>query len=186
MGELYQRHDHTDDEHFHHPPGVEELQQTHDQGKAGGNASALQRQEDMDHDRERCGRSQKCGEEQQPGHRPHSLKPQGMNGADEGGVVARCLDLEADDGERIGEDEHNCGCQCQCQRMIDAPVFDAVQLRTAPDTASRPAGRELDLLLQQVTLVTGYDWRWTVHEFTCSILAICVPIHLSTQLQVVT
>jgi hypothetical protein len=53
--------------------------------------------------------------------------------------------------------------------MIDAPVFDAVQLRPAPDTASRPAGQERYLPLEQVTLVTGYDGYLTVHEFTCRI-----------------
>jgi len=70
--------------------------------------------------------------------------------------------------------------------MVDAPVFDAVQLRPAPDTAGHPAGRERDLTLEQVTLVTGYDGCRTVHEFTCSILAICVPTSLNVSFQVVT
>src|SRR6185369_2104921 len=130
------------------------------------NSSALQRQEDMDHDRENCGRSQKRSEEHESGHRPHPLIPQDMNRAEERGVVACRLDLETDDGKHIGEDEQYRGCQCQGQRMVDAPVFDAVQLRPAPDTAGHPARRERDLTLEQVTLVTGYDGHRTVHEFT--------------------
>lgn len=186
MGELYQRHDHSDDEHFHHPPRVEVLQHSHNKGKAGGNASALQRQKDMDHDRENCGRGQKRGEEHESGNRPHPLIPQGMNGAEERGVIARRLDLEADNRKHIGEDERYCCCHCQGQRMVDAPVFDAVQLRPASDTAGRPAGRERDLPLEQVTLVTGYDGCWTVHEFTCSVLAICVPTNLIELFKIVT
>lgn len=186
MGELYQRHDHSDDEHFHHPPWVADPQHTHDEGKAGGNAAALQRQKDMDHDRDNCGRSQKRREEHESGDRPHALVPQGVNSADERGVVARRLDLEADDGKHIGEDEHYRGCQCQGQGMVDASVFDPVQLCPAPDTAGRPAGRECNLTLEQVTLVTGYDGHRTVHEFTCSILAICVPTGLNVLFQIVT
>ena len=96
---------------------------------------------------------------------PHSLIPEGLDGTKEVGVIACPLNLETNDGVRIGDDKKHGGSQGECESMVNALVGRAVQFRAAAFAACHPAGRKGNLLLEQVTFVTGYYGR-TQHIFT--------------------
>ena len=159
MGELDERYQHAEHEHFHHAPRAHGLKHAENLREAGRHPSQPQRQQQVS-DREELQRGHRDGgQKHQHGDGFHLLVPERAHGIEQRGLDDLALQRQPHDREGVGDQEQNDRAGRQRQRVIQALRMVAIELGAAAAAARHAAARQRRLPLQQVALVAGDQRR---------------------------
>ncbi|MNT11856.1 hypothetical protein D3C72_1467600 [compost metagenome] len=150
----------ADHQHLRHAPFARRLHGAQHAVKAGHLDSAAQAQGHIQQGTELDGGKEDGKQEDHRRHDVHLLVPQHADGTEQGGAGRQAIDVEFDDGEKLGDQEDKGGAQGQrhylgqfgrCAARVGAPV----QHRAATDAARLFAGTQRTFAVQHAAVMTA-------------------------------